>query len=174
MIKTTFESTFITFSLIWGNYLPPQLTAIALFQHINPCNYSKSLEISLKYSVNINVQKYIATGCLDNLFILNFMNLSWQTWYLLFCKMVINKTILMVISLSNRNCPYEFNASVDCWRKSTSHYDVIAPSTVSTIQNNKLLTSRNLCHFFMFCHVTRSQHMACDTLWRPTRISRAI
>ena len=168
MIKTTFESTFITFSLIWGNYLPPQLTAIALFQHINPCNYSKSLEISLKFSVNINVQK-LYIYC-----ILNFMNLSWQTWYLLFCKIVINKTILMAISLSNRNCPYEFNASVDCWRKSTSHYDVIAPSTVSTIQNNKLLTSRNLCHFFMFCHVTRSQHMACDTLRRPTRISRAI
>ena len=38
--------------------------------------------------------------------------------------MVINKTIVMAISLSNRSCPYEFNASIDCWLKTTSHYDV--------------------------------------------------
>ena len=99
------------------------------------------------------MQKYIATGCLDKvvvnyvtpnptwisslllwyLFILNFMNLSWQTWYLFFfCKIVINKIILVPISLSNRSCPYEFNASIDCWFKTTSHCDVIAPPTVST------------------------------------------
>ena len=36
-----------------SNFLPPQLTAIALFQHINPCNFSRSLVISLKFSVNI-------------------------------------------------------------------------------------------------------------------------
>ena len=121
------------------------------------------------------MQKYIATGRLDKvfvdyvtpnptwisslllwyLFILNFMNLSWRTWYLLFlCKMVINKTILMAISLSNRSCPYEFNASIDCWLKTTSHYDVIAPSTVSTTQNAKLPPSSNLCHSLMLCHVT--------------------
>ena len=71
-------------------------------------------------------------------------------------KMVINKTILMAISLSNRSWPYEFNASIDCWLKTTSHYDVIAPSTVSTTQNAKLLPSPNLCHSLMLCHVTRS------------------
>ena len=72
---------------------------------------------------------------------------SWISWtyrgkhgtLCFFCKMVINKTILMAISLSNRNCPYEFNASIDCWLITTSHYDVIAPSTVSTTQNAKLL-----------------------------------
>ena len=52
----------------------------------------------------------------------------------------------MAISLSNRSCPYEFNASIDCWLKTTSHYDVIVPSTVSTTKNAELLTSRNLCH----------------------------
>ena len=65
----------------------------------------------------------------------------------------------MAISLSNRSCPYEFNASVACWLKTTSHYNVIAPLTVSTTQNAKLLTSRNLCHSLMLCHVTRSQRM---------------
>ena len=152
------------FHLHGGNFLPPQLTTMALFQHINPCNFSRSLEISVKFSVNITdpprswimCKKYIATRCLDKvfvdyvtpnptwvsllllwyLFILNFMNLSWQTWYLLFvlCEMVINKTILMAISLSNRSSPYEFYASVNCWLKTTSHYDVIAPSTLSSTQ----------------------------------------
>ena len=88
--------------------------------------------------------------------------------------MVIDKTILMALSLSNRVCPYEFNASIDCWLKTTSHDDVIAPSTVSNTQNAKLLTSRNLCHSLMLCHVTRSQRKGdCETLRRPTRISRA-
>ena len=31
----------------------------------------------------------------------------------------------MAISLSNRSCPYEFNASIDCWLKTTSHVNVI-------------------------------------------------
>ena len=105
---------------------------------------------------------------------------SWISWiyrdkhdtFYLFCKMVIDKTIVMAISLSNRSCQYEFNASIDLWLKTTSHYDVIAPSTVSTTQNAKLLTSRNLCHSLMLCHVTRSQRMdECETLRRPTSIS---
>ena len=41
------------FYLYKGNFLPPQLTAITLFQHINTCNFSRSLQISLKFSVNI-------------------------------------------------------------------------------------------------------------------------
>ena len=41
------------FYLYEGNFLPPRLTAIALFQHINTCNFSRSLQISLKFSVNI-------------------------------------------------------------------------------------------------------------------------
>ena len=41
------------FYLYEGNFLPPQLTAMALFQHINTCNFSRSLQISLKFSVNI-------------------------------------------------------------------------------------------------------------------------
>ena len=60
---------------------------------------------------------------------------SWISWiyrdkhgtFCLFYKMVINKTILMAKSSSNRSCPYESNASIDCWLKTTSHYDVIAP-----------------------------------------------
>ena len=99
------------FDLHGGNFLPPQLTSLAPFQHINHCNFSRSLEISLKFSVNItsteklnHVQKYIATGRLDKvfveyvtpnptwisslllwcLFILDFINLSWQTWNRLF------------------------------------------------------------------------------------------
>ena len=108
---------------------------------------------------------------------------SWISWiyrdkhgtFCLFYKMVINKTILMAISSSNRSCPYESNASIDCWLKTTSHYDVIAPSTVSTTQNAKLLPSPNLCHSVMLCHVTRSQCTGeCETLRRPTSISRAI
>ena len=65
----------------------------------------------------------------------------------------------MAISLCNRTCPYwdESNASIDNWLKTTSHYDVMAPSTVSTTQNAKLPPSRNLCHSLMLCHVTRSQ-----------------
>ena len=89
--------------------------------------------------------------------------------------MVINKTIVRVISASNRSCPYEFNASIDFWLKTTSHVDVIAPSTVSTTQNAKLLPSPNLGHSLMLCQVTRSQSMGeCETLWQPTSISRAM
>ena len=73
--------------------------------------------------------------------------------------MTINKTILMAISFCNRSCPSDFNASMDRCLKTTSHYDVIAPSTVSTTQNAKLLPSPNLCHSLLLCHVTRSQHM---------------
>ena len=41
---------------------------------------------------------------------------------------------------------------------------------ISTTQNAKLLTSRNLCHSLMLCHVTRSQRMGeCETLQRHTR-----
>ena len=88
--------------------------------------------------------------------------------FCLFCKMVINKTIVRVISLSNRSCPYEFNASIDFWLKTTSHANVIAPSTVSTTQNAKLLPSPNLGHSLMLCQVTRSQDMGeCETLRRP-------
>ena len=84
---------------------------------------------------------------------------SWISWiyrdkhgtFCFFCKMVINKTIQLAISLSNRSCPYEFNASIDCWLKTTSRYNVIAPSTVSTTQNAKLLPSPNLCHSLMLC-----------------------
>ena len=80
----------------------------------------------------------------------------------------------MAISLSNRRCPYEFNALIDCWLKTTGHYDVIAPSTVSNTQNAKLLTSRNLCHSLMLCRVTRSQRMGeCETLRWPTRIDQS-
>ena len=119
---------------------------------------------------------WISSLLLWYLFILNFMNLSWQHGaFCLFCKMVINKTILMTISLSNRRCRYEFIASIDCWIKTTSHYDVMAPSTVSTIQNAKLLTSRNLCHSLMLFHVTRSRRMGeCETPRRPTRIRELV
>ena len=105
---------------------------------------------------------------------------SWISWiyrdkhgaFCFFCKMVTNKAILMVISLSNRSCPYEFNASIDCWLKTTSHYDVIAASTVSSTQNVKLLLSPNPCHSLMLCRVTRSQHLGeCETLRRPISIS---
>ena len=41
------------FHLYGGNFLPPLLMAIALFQHINHCNFSRSPEISLKFSVSI-------------------------------------------------------------------------------------------------------------------------
>ena len=41
------------FYLYGGNFLPLQFKAIALYQHINPCNFSRSLVISLKFSVNI-------------------------------------------------------------------------------------------------------------------------
>ena len=141
------------------------------------------------------MQKYIATGRLDKvvvdcvtpnptwisslllyiwwyLFILNFINLLWQVWYVLFVfKMVMNKTILIAISLSNRSFPHEFNASIDCWLKTTSHYDVILPSTVSSTQNAKLLTSRKLCHSLMLCNVKRSQRMGeCETLQRPPEL----
>ena len=79
------------------------------------------------------------------------------------------------MSLSNRSFPYEFNASIDFWLKTTSHVDVIAPITVSTTQNAKLLPSPNLGHSLRLCQVTRSQGMGeCETLRRPTSISRAI
>ena len=189
------------FHLYGGNSLPPQLTATALFQHINPCNFSRSLMISVKFSKNVTnphriwiiCKKCIATGRLDKvfvdcvtpnptwimllllwyLFILNFMNVWGQTWYLLFCKMIINKKSWWqypyLTEVTHTNSMHQ--SIVD----STSHYDVKAPSTVSTMQNAKLLTSRNLCHFFMLCHVTRSQCMwECETLRRPTWISRAI
>ena len=79
------------------------------------------------------------------------------------------------MSLSDRSCPYEFNASIDFWLKTTSYVDVIAPSTVSTTQNAKLLPSPNLGHSLMLCQVTKSQGMGeCETLRRPTSISRAI
>ena len=78
------------------------------------------------------------------------------------------------MSWSNRSYPYEFNASIDFWLKTISHVDVIAPSTVSTTQNAKLLTSPNLGHSLMLCQVRRSQGMGeCETLRRPTSISRA-
>ena len=83
--------------------------------------------------------------------------------FCLFCKIVINKAIMIAISLSNRSCPYEFNALIDFSLKTTSPVDFIAPSTVSTTQNAKLLP--NLCHSLMLCHVTRSQHVGeCETL----------
>ena len=206
MIKQLLNPLSSHFYLYEGNSLPPQLTTIALFQHINTCSFSRSLQISLKFSVNIAdppiswimSKKYIATGRLDKVFfdyvtpnptwisslLLNSSWISsWISWiyrdihgtFCFFCKMVINKTILMAISLSYRSCPYEFNASIDCWLKTTSHYDVIAPSTVSTTQDAKLLPSPNLCHSLTLCHVTRSQHMGqCETLRRSTSISRAI
>ena len=184
--------------------MPPQLTAIALFQHINTCNFSRSLQISLKFSVNIpdpprswimckNIKQpdvwtkfsSITLPLTLHEFRCFYYDIysSWISWiyrdkhgtFCFFCKMVINKTILMAISLFNRGCPYECNASIDCWLKTTSHYDVIAPSTVSTTQNAKLLPSPNPCHSLMLCHVTRSRHMGeCETLRRPTSISRAI
>ena len=79
------------------------------------------------------------------------------------------------MSLSNRIFPYEFNASINSWLKTTSHLDVKAPSTVSTTQNAKLLPSPNLGHSLMLCQVTMSQGMGeSETLRRPTSISRAI
>ena len=92
--------------------------------------------------------------------------------------MVINKTILRVIFLSNRSCPYEFNASIDFWLKPTSHVDVIVPSTVSTTQNAKLLPSPNLGHSLMLCQVTRSQgmgsmkHFGDPPVLEPSRLRR--
>ena len=184
--------------------MPPQLTAIALFQHINTCNFSRNLQISLKFSVNIpdpprswimckNIKQpdvwtkfsSITLPLTLHEFRCFYYDIysSWISWiyrdkhgtFCFFCKMVINKTILMAISLFNRGCPYECNASIDCWLKTTSHYDVIAPSTVSTTQNAKLLPSSNPCHSLMLCHVTRSRHMGeCETLRRPASISRAI
>ena len=50
--------------------------------------------------------------------------------FCMFCKMVINQTTGMGISLSNRSCPYKFNASIDFWHKATSQVDVRAPSIV--------------------------------------------
>ena len=90
---------------------------------------------------------------------------SWISWiycdkalyvFCYFCKMIINKTIVIGISLSNRSCPYEFNASIDFWLKITSQVDVITPSTVLTSKNAKLLPSPNLCHSLMLFRVTRS------------------
>ena len=182
--------------------MPLQLTAIALFQHTNTCNFSRSLQISLKFSVKITdpprswimCKKYIATGRINKVFV-DYVTLN-PTWisslcydiylswilliyrdklgtFCLFSKMVINKTIMMAISLSNRSCPYEFSASIDCWLKTTSRYNVITPSTVSTTQNAKLLPSPNLSHSLMLCHVIRSQRMReCETLRQPTSISR--
>ena len=147
--------------------------------------------------------------------------------------MVIDKTMVRVISLSNGSCPYEFNASIDFWLKTTSHVDVIAsvgnshrsagprpttleedrglfvdfslilclwfeiqsvrtynfltefqtlviaPSTVSTTQNAKLLPSPNLGHSLMLCQVTRSQGMGSvkhfddpPVLVEPSRLRR--
>ena len=84
------------------------------------------------------------------LFVWNFMNLLRQRIIRLcyFCKMVINKTIVIGISLSNRICQYEFNASID-FCKITSQVHVIAPSTVLTSDNAKLLPSHSLCHSLM-------------------------
>ena len=176
MIKPTFESTSITVLLIWRSFLASSGYGNGIFQHINPCNFFRSLDISPKFSANIThpprswitvkcpysavqlsniaydtaiavaesesdfliktdipylafagelwgvhcedfgenwqrykrtvlyVQKYISTGRIEKvvvdyvtpdptwisllllwyLFILNFMNLSWQTWCLLF------------------------------------------------------------------------------------------
>ena len=99
--------------------------------------------------------------------------------FCLFCKMVINKTVMIAISLCNISGPYEFNSSIDFWLKTTSHVDVIAPSTVSTIQNVKLLPSPNLWHSLMLCHVTRSQGVGCvkhfgdpPVLVKPSRLRR--
>ena len=64
----------------------------------------------------------------------------------------------MAISLSNRSCPCDFNASIDCWLKTTSHYDVIAPSTVSTTQNAKLLPSPTGA--ILWCFVMSQDHSA--------------
>ena len=206
-LKELFNPLSSPLHLYGGNYLPPQLAAIALFQHINPCSLSRSLVISLKFSVNItnpprswimckNIwQPDVWTkfssialpltlhGFRRFYYISGDIYSSWISLiyrdkhgtFCLFSKMVMNKTILMAISLSNRSFPHEFNASIDCWLKTTSHYDVILPSTVSTTQNAKLLTSRNLCHSLMLCNVTRSQRMGdCETLRRPTRIGSAI
>ena len=121
------------FHLYGGNFLPPQLTAIALFQHINPCNFSRSLEISLKFSVNITdpSSSWIMSITLPltlNKFRRFYYDIysSWMSWicrhkalycFCLFCKMVINKTIVIGISLSTRYSRYEFNASIDFWLK---------------------------------------------------------
>ena len=75
---------------------------------------------------------------------LEFMNLLWQSIirFCYFCKMVINKTIVIGISLSHKSCTYEFNASIDFWLKITSQVHVIAPSTVLTSEKAKLLPIR--------------------------------
>ena len=147
MIKRTFESISIPFHLYGGNVLPPQLTAIKLFQHINPCSFSRNLEISLKFSVNITYlyRSWIMCKMYSN----RTPRQSFRRLrtFCLFCKMVINQTILMAISLSNRSCPYELNASIDYWLKTTSHYDVIAPSTVPITQNAKLFKSQPVPFF---------------------------
>ena len=146
------------------------------------------------------MQKYISTGRLDKVFV-DYVTLTLNDFVAftiisirlefhesivikhdalcLFCKMVINKTIVRVMSLSNRSCPYEFNASIDFWLKTTSHVDVIAPSTVSTTQNAKLLPSPNLGHSLMLCQVTRSQGMGSvkhfgdpPVLVEPSRLRR--
>ena len=135
------------FHLYGDHFLPPQLTAIALFQHINPCNFSRSLEISLKCSVNItdpprswimckNIQQptvlkkfwFITLPLTLNEFRRFCYNIysSWISWishdkawycFCLFCKMVIKKTIVIGISLSTRNSPYKFNAPIVFWLK---------------------------------------------------------
>ena len=93
-----------------------------------------------------------------------------------FCKMAINKTIVIGIFLPNRSYPYEFNASIEL-TQITSQVNVIAPSTVLTTQNAKLIPSPNLCHSLMLFRITRSQRTGVcvkETLWRPTSISRDI
>ena len=123
-----------------------------------------------RYNVNYDMKRKLYEAYLRHS-ILSWIYRDKHGTFCLFCKMVKNRTILVAISLSNRSFPYEFNASIDCWLKTTSHHDAIAPSNVSTIQNAKLLTSRNLCHSMMLCNVTRSQHMGeCETLRRPNRI----
>ena len=139
-VKLLLNSLSSPFYFYGGTFLPPQLMAMAFYQYINPCNFSKSLQILS----NFQRIKYIATGRLDKVF------LAYAT---------PNKTIVIGISLSNRICPHESNASIYFWLKTTSQVDVIAPSIVWTIQNVKLLPCPKLCHSLMLCRVTRSQRM---------------
>ena len=65
------------FHLYGGNLMPTQLTAIALFQHIYPFNFSRSLEISLNFFSEFNrptcnwimYKKYIAIGSIDKVLV---------------------------------------------------------------------------------------------------------
>ena len=92
--------------------------------------------------------------------------------------MVINKTIGKGISLFKRSCPYEFNASIYFWLKTTSQVDVScsAPSIVfNNSDSTKPLPSPNLYHTLMLCCVTRSEcTWERETLRRAMSVSKAI